>query len=52
MWRRGLALGEIAAVLKCSIYDLSPWIYKADLDAFLEQASNGPAGVDQPQENP
>lgn len=38
LWSEGKTLGEIATTLGCSIYDLSPWIYKPEMDAAYAEA--------------
>lgn len=42
LWAEGKTIGEIAGILDCSIYDLSPWLlYELPEQAEEKGASDG-----------
>lgn len=40
-WDEGKTLGEIAQQFKCSIYDLSPWLYSSRSRETLRKQEAG-----------
>lgn len=36
-YREGKNLIEVAELMKCSIYDLSPWIYAEELREYMKK---------------
>lgn len=37
LWADGENLGSIAETLRCSVYDLSPWLYADEINAALAE---------------